>query len=317
MELGRNKKFKISVVVPVYCEEGNINELYKRVKENLPKNQNQEIIFVDDGSSDRSLEIIKKIAKNDTDVIFLSFSRNFGHQPALKAGLDHSTGDCIISLDADLQHPPELIPDLLKKWIEGYDVVLTQRLPHPNTPFFKRFTSRMFYKFINRVSSLNMDEGSADFRLLDKKVISELKKLPEADLFFRGLISWLGFKQSKISYHPDSRAWGETKYTLGKMIRFSISGITSFSTRPLHLSTLLGFSISGLCLIYGIYVLYIKVFTDRSISGWASVVMSTLFIGGVQLVMLGVIGEYLGKLFIQSKGRPSYVIKEKSEDLSI
>lgn len=304
--------FKISIVVPVYNEEGNIEKLINKLVDVLNAYQDYEIIFIDDGSVDNTLEIIKNEKAKNYKINYLSFSRNFGHQNALRAGLDYSTGDCVISMDGDMQHPPEIIPQLIEKWLDGYEIVYTIRRDNIKTSFFKKITSNYFYKFINKISDIKIEKGAADFRLLDKSVVEVVKSIKENDLFMRGMISWLGFKQFAIEYTPEERYWGKTKYTLKKMIRFAVSGITSFSLKPLRVSTTLGYIIAGFSFLYGIYAIIVRLFTSYTISGWASVLVAVLFIGGIQLIMIGILGEYIGRLFIESKKRPNYIIKEKS-----
>lgn len=313
MEVAMKLEKSVSIVVPCYCEEEGILPFYESLKAHISFLSNYEILFIDDGSSDNTLMKLKEIAQRDANVRFLSFSRNFGHQAALKAGLDYSVGDCVISLDADLQHPPRLIKDLYSKWQEGYEIVYTKRLDGSEVKLFKKVTSKIFYKIINKVSSIALEGGCADFRLMDRKVVDCLKQFKETDLFYRGLISWVGYKQYCLEYIPEARVHGESKYTLVKMIKFSLSGITAFSTRPLHLSTLMGGVLSFFCLLYAVYAILMKVVSNEVVPGWASIVVSILFIGGAQLILMGVIGEYLGKLFLQAKQRPAYIIREKSE----
>lgn len=301
----------ITVVIPAYNEAGNISAIAQSIARQLKDREEYQIIFVDDGSTDTTLGEIKKAAECENCIKFISFSRNFGHQKALKAGLDHAEGDCVISMDADLQHPPELLLTLIQKWRDGYDVVYTIRKESGNTPFLKKTTSALFYKLINSISDVNIPLGAADFRLIDKRVASELKKFNETWLFLRGAVSWLGFKQIGIEYTVRKRNAGESKYSFSKMIAFAIQGITSFSILPLRVSMLLGFIFSGSSFLYALYSLYLKLFTSRTIPGWTSILLSVLFLGGIQLIFLGVFGEYLGKMFIEIKNRPNYVIKEK------
>ncbi|MGL4986719.1 MAG: glycosyltransferase family 2 protein [Treponemataceae bacterium] len=302
---------KISIVVPIMNEEGNIRLLYEKIITTITVlDFDYEIIFVDDGSKDETLSIIKKIAIENSNIKFLSFARNFGHQNALKAGIDFSTGDCVISLDGDLQHPPELIPQLIKKWQEGFEIVYTVRQEDPKLSFVKKMTSKSFYSLMNSMSDVKIEAGSADFRLIDKSVADVIKNLNENPIFFRGMIRWLGFKQAAISYMPAERFWGKSKYSMKKMINFAVSGITSFSIKPLQLSTFLGSFIAGLSFLYAIYALCIKIFTNNSIQGWSSLLILVAFLGGIQLLFLGILGEYIGKMFIDSKRRPSYIIRE-------
>jgi len=307
-----NSNFKVSVIVPIFNEEGNIETLIRRTVSVLEKYPDYELIFVDDGSRDKTLRIIRRIRKQNNKIHYLSFSRNFGHQSALRAGLDHATGDCVVSMDGDLQHPPELIPKLIEKWQDGCDIVYTIRKDDPQTPFLKKKTAKVFYGIMNRFSDIKIDKGAADFRLIDGKVVEVIRTIKENDLFMRGMISWLGFKQCGVEYMPGKRHWGKTKYTMKKMVKLAIAGITSFSVKPLHLSTMVGYTLAILAFIYGIYAIFAKIFTDKAISGWTSVLAGVLFIGGVQMIMIGILGEYIGKLFIESKKRPNYIIKDSS-----
>jgi polyisoprenyl-phosphate glycosyltransferase len=308
----RSDNCKVSVIIPVFNEEGCLPDLAGRVVKVLECYPDYEIIFIDDGSKDKTLTLLKELHSDDKRINYLSFSRNFGHQNALRAGTKFATGDCVISLDGDLQHPPELIPELINKWIEGYDIVYTVRKDLHRSSFFKKFTGRLFYKIMNIISDINFEQGEADFRLLDKTAAAELNNLSENAIFFRGIVKWLGFNQTGIEYVPDERVWGKTKYSRKKMFALAISGITGFSIKPLRISTLIGISIAFLSLIYGIYALYIKFFTDNSIEGWTSVFFMVAFIGGVQLIMIGILGEYIGNIFLESKKRPHYIIKEAS-----
>ncbi len=301
----------ISIVIPAYNESGNIAAITRKVSEQAEKIGQYEIIFVDDGSTDTTLEEIKAVAQNNTSVKYLSFSRNFGHQKAVKAGLDYAEGDCVISMDADLQHPPELINELINKWQEGYDVVYTVRKDMRSVGFFKKTTSRIFYKLISQISDIDIPLGASDFRLLDKKVVEELRKLKENFLFIRGVVSWLGYKQTNIEYEVQERYAGSTKYTLKRMISFAIQGITSFSIAPLRIAIVVGFIVSIAAFIYTSYALFAKYYLHTTIPGWTSILISVLFLGGIQLITLGVIGEYLGKMFIENKNRPNYIINEK------
>lgn len=302
----------ISIVTPCFNEEGNIFRFYERIKEELDGCYQFELIFVDDGSTDQSLPKIKEIAALDSSVKFISFSRNFGHQKALKAGIDHAVGDAIITLDSDLQHPPQLIHELIKYWQEGYDVVYTRRNDQKNGSFFKRKTSRIFYKLFAGLSGLKIDQGAADFRLINRIVADELKKITEDYLFIRGLIAWMGFKQKSVNYIPDARFSGKTKYSLRKMLRFASAGITSMSVKPLRMSFYFGLFIALLSFIYGLYALYSVIFTENVLPGWGSTIASVLFIGGIQLILMGIFGDYLGKMFMENKRRPPYIVREKN-----
>jgi len=306
------KEFKVSIIIPVYNEEGCLQLLVKKVIEMLQIYCSYEVILIDDGSTDRTLQILKELNEENSTIQYLSFSRNFGHQNALRAGLDHTTGDCIISMDADFQHPPELIPEMINKWTEGYDIVYTIRKDNLKLSLFKRFTAKLFYRVLSILSDIKVEPGAADFRLIDKSVSKALNKFKENEIFYRGMFKWLGFKQIGVEYMPNNRVWGETKYTFKRMVSFAVSGITSFSVRPLKISLLIGTIIAFLSIVYGFYALYVKVFTDQSVVGWTSVFFMVSFVGGVQLMMIGVLGEYIGKLFIESKKRPPYIIRESS-----
>lgn len=305
---------KISIVIPTFNEEGNIEVLYSQLKDVLSQLSitNFEIIYVNDGSSDDSLEKIKALSQKDERVKFISFSRNFGHQNALKAGLDHAQGDAVISMDADLQHPPLLISEMIRLWQDGNQVVYSIRKDGKELSFFKKTTSKLFYKLVNYLSDTKLEEGTADFRLLDKKVVKALRNYNESNLFFRGIIPTLGFKQIGIPYQPQERFSGTTKYSFSKMLKFALTGITSSSAKPLYFSIYLGLFFAAIAFLYGIYAIYISIFTNDAVHGWTSLIASILFIGGLQLIMMGIVGVYLGKLFTQSKNRPNYIIDEKT-----
>ncbi len=302
---------KISIVIPSFNEEGNIKIIVKALNEVMQKlNYSYELIFVDDGSSDKTLSILQEISAIDSNVFFIELSRNFGHQNALKAGLDLASGDCIITMDGDMKHPPEMIPQLIEKWEEGYDIVYTRRLEDKKLPAFKKITSKYFYKFINYISEIKIEEGTADFRLMDKKVSTVFFAFSENELFIRGLVNWVGFNQFAIDYKPAERFSGNSKYTVKKMMQFALKGITSFSIRPLYLSIFLGISLFLLSLLfYTLYVFY-SIYYGHVISGWASVIFTIVLFGGLNLIVLGIIGVYVGKLFMQSKQRPNYLIRD-------
>ena len=310
-----NHSFKrsLSVVIPTYNEEGNIALLHAKLKETLDPLglDDVEYIFVDDGSYDKSLEVIKNLSKKDKRVKFLSFSRNFGHQLALKAGIDYASFDGVVSLDADLQHPVELIPKMIEKWQSGADVVYTKRLDN-SMPWFKRTTSKLFYRIANSLSQLKLEDGVADFRLLDQKVIKALVKYKETDLFIRGIIPSLGFTQVALEYVPNERFAGKTKYSFLKMIRFALTGITSLSAKPLYFSIYIGVFFAMLAFAYGIYAIYVFSCGQEAVLGWTSIIASVLLIGGMQFIMIGIIGIYLGKVFAQTKQRPHYIIEDQN-----
>lgn len=307
---GMNISRKISIVIPCFNEESGLQLFHDELISCLPDSYSYEIIYVNDGSTDGTLAILRKLASADKRVHFILFTRNFGHQNALKAGFDYATGDCAISMDADLQHPPQLITQLLEKWEEGFETVNTLRIDHVNIPFLKKFTSNSFYKLMNRLSDVPIEQGVADFRLIDRKVLDQLKNLNENNIFLRGQIKWLGFRQTIVPFQAGERVAGQSKYTFRKMLKLALSGITSFSVKPLRVSIYLGLSFAILSFLYGLYALYVFAFTDAALPGWTSIVLSVLFVGGINLLMLGIIGEYLGKLFVESKRRPNYIISE-------
>ena len=302
----------ISIIVPCYNEEGNIAKLHLKIREEMKKlDLNYELIFIDDGSTDNTLEIIESLSKDETRIRLISFSRNFGHQAAIIAGLDYCKGDCLIMMDADLQHPPELIPEMILKWRNGYEIVNTIREDAHNLPLFKRHTSKGFYKLINVISKTKIEAGSADFRLMDRKVVDSFKEIGEYSLFMRGMINWIGFTSTSIQYKPNDRFSGKSKYSLKKMVLFALDGITSFSSAPLHISMVFGMLISMTSFLYMIYALYIHFFTDRALEGWTSLIISILFIGGIQLISIGILGEYISKIFYEIKQRPRYLVSKK------
>lgn len=301
---------KISIVVPACNEEGNIPVLVEALENVLSKlDYDYQLIFVDDGSTDGTLALLKAISTTKPHIRYIGLSRNFGHQNALKAGLDLAGGDAVIMMDGDMQHPPELIPIMLEQWEAGNDIVYTIRKDHQDMPMMKRKTSNMFYNLINNLSDIELEQGTADFRLMDRRVVNVFREFKETDLFLRGLVKWMGFQQSGIEYEPAERLKGKSKYTMKKMIRFALQGITSFSTKPLYIATYLGMCFSLISLLYVPYIIYSYYF-GHAISGWTSIIATIAFFGGLQLMILGIIGMYLGKLFQQSKQRPHYIVKE-------
>jgi dolichol-phosphate mannosyltransferase len=301
---------KLSIVLPCYNEAENIPRVHRRLAEMLDGlGCEGEILFVDDGSRDDSVAVLAEICRRDSRVRVLEFSRNFGHQAAICAGLDHAAGDAVVTLDADLQHPPELIPEMVDRWREGCEIVYTVRQDPPDLPRLKRWTSRGFYRLINLVIREKIPENAADFRLMDRKVVAEFRRLPERTKFLRGLVSWMGFRQCALPYEAGRRSAGAPKYNLWKMVRFALDGITSFSAFPLHVATFFGILVSFMSFLYGLYVIGVKLFTRQAVPGWASVMVAVLFLGGVQLICLGIIGGYLNRVFIEVKHRPTYVIR--------
>jgi len=300
---------KISVITPCFNEEKNVGNFYEKCREVLDGLCDFEVIFIDDGSVDGTFEQLTALAAKDSRVQYISFSRNFGHQNALKAGLDHASGDCVVSIDADGQQPLELLPEMLELWKSGYEVVYTLREEDEKISFFKKITSKLFYRLNGLISDVKVDSGAADFRLLDRKVVDALKQLPENDLFWRGLVAWIGFKQIALPYRAKPRQFGSSQYTLKKMLSLAFSGMTSFSTRPMKVSLLVGILLLGICFIYAIYIFVVSI-RGRAVSGWPSLALLIIFFGGMQFLFLGIMGEYLGRLFMATKRRPCYFIRQ-------
>ena len=304
---------KISVVIPLYNEEQNIEKIVVEVTNSIARFNEWELILVDDGSTDKTLSIIKKIATQEKQVYFISLSRNFGHQNALRAGLDMATGDAVITMDGDMQHPPELLPEMIKIWQKGAEIVFTLRENTEDLSWFKRQSSVLFYALLNSLSGMQLQAGSADFRLLDRKVVDVLKGFSESTIFYRGLIPWVGFHQQSISYVPHKRLHGKSKYSIRKMLRLAADGMTSFTFLPLRLAAVTGTFVGLLSFLYVFYALYIKFCTSQAISGWLSIMAGVYFLGGIQLVFIGLCGEYIGRIFMEVKGRPHYLISESKQ----
>lgn len=307
---------KVAIVIPVFNEEGNISMVVDKLKEVfhvLPKIE-FEIIFVDDGSTDATLPILMNFSNENAAIFYISFSRNFGKDNALIAGCKYSKSDAVITMDADLQHPPSLIPELINWWRQGYDVVYAYRKDNnQHASFLTRIRSRLFYGAINAFSDVKVENGISDYRLIDKKVIKVINSLPEDGLFLRGITKWVGFKQKPISYEPMERYSGDTKYNFRSLMKLATQGLTSFSTKPLTFAIYLGFTFSAISLLYIPYV-FISLYYNLERPGWASIIVTIVFFGGLQLMIMGVIGLYLGKTFIQSKHRPRYIIQSSNID---
>lgn len=300
---------KLSIVIPSYNEEQNIPLLFDKIK-NSVNNIAYECIFVDDGSSDNTFKQIELLSEKYPEVKGLSFSRNFGHQIALLAGLQHSTGDIIVMMDADGQHPPEIIKQLIDEYKNGYEIVNTRRLTTANSGVIKDNTSKWYYKIINSLSEVKIEPASSDFRLMTRKAVDAFLQLEEKDRFTRGLISWIGFKQSIIDFEAPDRMTGTSKYTFKKMIRFAFDGITSFSSKPLKFSLYSGIFALLFGVAYSIYALVVFIMGE-TIPGWTSMILVILFLGGIQLISIGIIGEYQARIFNESKKRPHYFIQKK------
>jgi dolichol-phosphate mannosyltransferase len=305
------RDFRVSVVSPSYNEETNVSILAEKLHFVLQNYPHYELIYVDDGSSDRTLEQLKELHSQDSRIKYISFSRNFGHQNALRAGLDRAQGDCVISIDADMQHPPELIPQMISRWQEGYDIVYTVRLDGKETSVFKRMTAGLFYFLINKFSNINIRSGAADYRLMDKSVVATLREYTEKFIFYRGVIATIGFNQTYLEYVPQKRMHGKSKYNFMKMLSLAADGITAFSTVPLRFSSIFGMIISFFAFAYTVYALLVRLL-GFTVPGWSSLTVGVFFLGGIQLIMIGILGEYLGKLFFEVKKRPNYIVKQSS-----
>ncbi|MGN1270795.1 MAG: glycosyltransferase family 2 protein [Clostridia bacterium] len=305
---------KVSVVIPMYYEEEVAKECYNRTKNvlNSLENYEHEIIFVNDGSKDRTLPILKEIASKDENVKVVSFSRNFGHQAAVTAGLKFVTGDCILIIDSDMQDPPELLLDMLKLWEEGNEVIYAKRKTRKGESKFKLMTAKMFYRILNGLSDVDIPKDTGDFRLVDRKVVDVINSMPEHNKFLRGLFSWVGFKQTPIEYERQERFAGKTKYPLKKMLKLASDGIISFSTKPLKIIGGIGIISIFISFILLIYAILSYVFKWNNLaSGWTSLMVAITFFAGVQLVSIWMISEYIARIYDDTKKRPEYIIDEK------
>ncbi len=303
----------ISIVVPVYEEAPNLRALHRAICDALDPvpDLRVEFVLVDDGSRDKSWDVITQLNEHDPRVKGVRLSRNFGHQAAVTAGYRYSTGDAVITMDADLQHPPELLPAMIERWRDGFDVVSMVRRPSEKEGWFKGITSRMFYRFINALSDIKIKDGVADFRLLDRRVVKKLNSMKERGRFVRGMISWTGFSETEIHYTPAERFAGRTKYTVAKMVNLAITAISSFSTAPLRMAFFAGLAINVLCLAGMGYAVYNKIYEHKDLTEWASTFLAMLFLSGMQLLMIGVIGVYIGRIFEEVKQRPVFIAEEK------
>ena len=309
----RDEKVKpvLTIVVPVFNESDGLDQFYRRMKKVMEslKSVDCELIFVEDGSKDDSYKKIVEFARSDPKIKVIKFSRNFGHQVAITAGMDQAKGDAVMVIDADLQDPPEVIGMFVKRWEEGNDVVYGIREKRPGESWLKLLTARVFYRVLKRLVGIEIPVDAGDFRLISRRVVEQLKELKEKDRFVRGLVSWVGFRQTGVSYSREARFAGETKYPYRKMIKFALDGITSFSSLPLKLASWLGYLTSIFAFLYGGSV-FIQKAMGLTVQGWATIMVGMLFLGGVQLICLGIIGEYIGRIFNESKQRPLYIIDE-------
>ncbi len=301
----------LSVVAPCFNEEGVLHELYRRISAVLEgAGESWELVLVNDGSRDRTPEIMRELHAADPRVKVVDFARNFGHQVAVTAGMDYAQGDAVVLIDADLQDPPEVILDLLAKWREGYEVVYAVRAERKGETWFKEFTAKAFYRIIYSITDINIPMDTGDFRLMDRKVVEALKTMKEKHRFMRGMSVWVGFRQIGVNYVRAERYAGETKYPLKKMLKFAMDGITSFSYFPLQLATYVGFVSAGLAILGIVATIILRLTGSHAFYGQATTLVAVLFLGGVQLIFLGIIGEYLGRIYDEVKGRPLYIVRE-------
>jgi dolichol-phosphate mannosyltransferase len=300
-----------SVVIPAFNEEEVIGETYRRLTAVMKgMGEPYELVFVNDGSRDGTAEIIAEFCQTDESVRLVNFSRNFGHMPAISAGMEYACGDAVFIIDADLQDPPEIFPQMAAKWREGFHVVYGQREKRKGESLFKKVSAKLFYRFIRRMTSIDMPVDTGEFRLIDRKVCDAVNRLPEKNRYIRGLVSWVGFRQAAVLYVREERFAGQTKYPLRKMIAFAMDAVTAFSYKPLKLATMTGFLISVASFIYLLIIMYQYFFTDTTITGWASTMAIILFTQGIVMMILGLMGEYIGRIYEEMKDRPAYIVQE-------
>ena len=302
---------QISIVVPLYNEEKNIRLMYDRLVSSILKiTSNFEIIYVNDGSKDNSFLELLKLSNEDERVKYINFSRNFGHQIAVTAGLDYSKGAAVVIIDGDLQDPPEVIPEMYALYKEGFEVVYGQRLIRKGESFFKKITAKYFYRILKKITNINIPVDTGDFRLIDRKIVNDLKNMPEQNKFLRGQIAWLGYRQTSVFFERDERKFGETGYPFSKMLKFALDGITGFSDVPLQFVTKTGIFISFISFLVILYAIFSHFILERTITGWTSLIISSMFIGGVQLISVGIIGEYISRINKNVQNRPLYIVSE-------
>lgn len=306
-----NTDIRYSIIIPVYNEEAVIEQTYRRLKQVMNfTREPYELIFVNDGSRDRSAAMIKDFGSQDDTVKLITFSRNFGHQIAITAGMDYASGAAVVVIDADLQDPPELILEMIAKWQEGYDVVYAKRTSRKGETFFKKQTAHLFYRLLRASTDIEIPVDTGDFRLIDRKVCDEMKRLPEKNRYVRGLVSWVGFRQTAVEYERDERLAGESKYPLKKMIKLSLDGITSFSFKPIKMANFAGAILIFSGLMYMAVLLFLKVFTESAIAGWNLVLAMQCLLTGILSLMLGIMGEYIGRIYDEARDRPLYIVRE-------
>lgn len=306
------KQTTLSVVIPIFNEEQGLPELYQRLVAAAETiTQDFELIFVNDHSRDTSLGVIKDLAAKDGRVKYLHFSRNFGHQVAVTAGLEHSSGEAVVIIDGDLQDPPEIIPEMYKRYQEGFQVVYARRKSRSGESFFKKTTASLFYRLLVKLTGVPIPIDTGDFRLIDRVIVENLKQMPEPAKFLRGQIAWMGYNQTHVEFDRDARKYGSTGYPLKKMIRFALDGITAFSDVPLKMATNAGFIVSGFSLLVILYALFSHFILNQTITGWTSLIISSMFIGGIQLIAIGIIGEYISRINTTVRKRPLYFVQEQ------
>ncbi len=302
---------ELSIIIPIYNEQDNIPPLYDRLKKVISAiTPSHEFIFINDGSRDRSIELIRDLAAKDPAVKYINFSRNFGHQVAVTAGLDNTKGEAVVIIDADLQDPPELIAEMVAKMKEGFQVVYAKRRSRSGESFLKKYTAKKFYRILSSITSISIPVDTGDFRIMDKRVVEVLRHMPEQQKFLRGQISWIGFNQTYVEYDRSERNAGDTGYTYKKMIRFALDGITSFSNLPLKFATAMGFFVSIMTFFVSLYALYSRFISKSYVPGWTSLMLAVMFIGGVQLICIGIIGEYISRLSANVRNRPLYIMSD-------
>lgn len=307
---------KISIIIPAYNEQESIPYLYERLDQLMKQMNNYEfeILFVNDGSKDKTLEMIKDLRKKDKRICYVDFSRNFGKEIAMIAGLDYATGDCVIFMDADLQDPPELIPELVKYWEEGYDDVYAKRKSRKGESFLKKFTSKMYYIVLQKTTRIEIQKDTGDFRLLDRRCVNALRKLRESQRNTKSMFSWIGYNKKEVLYDRDSRVAGKTKWNYMKLIDLAVDGITSFTTSPLRLSTFIAIPTMFIWFVYFIYVIVKAIVIKMPVQAYQAIILLILFFSSVQILLFGIVGEYLGRIFNETKNRPLYLVNEYNDE---
>lgn len=302
---------ELSVIIPIYNEEENIHPLHQRLTKVLNGlGTSYELIFVNDGSQDDSMELVQQLANKHTYIKYIDLSRNFGHQIAVMAGLDHAQGKATVIIDADLQDPPELIPEMVEKWKDGYEVVYAKRKSRKGESVLKKWTAKLFYRMLRKLTDFDIPVDVGDFRIIDQKIVEVLRNMPERSKYLRGQIAWVGFNQTYVTYNRDERHAGETGYSIKKMLDLAMNAVTGFSEAPLRLVTYMGIMVTIFSLLTMMYTLISRLLTDSYVEGWASLMVSILFLGGVQMIAIGILGEYIGRIYRDIRQRPLYIVKD-------